>query len=213
MSNARSSEDMTMIYKGCSVSELSAIFDMTPVDVNKRISGNVQSTNPDHRVPRYRLKEAAPYLCNVVFDIEQFLKDMSPAKLPPALQDAFWKAQKTRQQFEQDQGDLWSTQRVVEVLAEVFKTFRMTMMMMSDTIDQQAELSPQVRSLIQQMSDQILEMAHKNLVAQFADRVAAADEHGRLLKEQETPALISTNDSEGYVHPALPAFDDGFGDD
>lgn len=201
-----------MIYKGCSAGELAQIFDMSPADVNKRVVGNVISTNDGHRVPRYRLKDAAPYLCNVVFDIEQFLKDMSPAKLPPALQDAFWKAQKTRQQFEEAQGDLWRTQRVIEVLAEVFKTIRMTVMMMTDVIDQQTELSPQVRDIIQGIGDQMLDMAYKNLVKQFEDRVPADDEHGRLLKEQEVPALISTNESAGYAEDESPPFDDGFDD-
>lgn len=213
MSTARTSEEMTIIYKGATVGDLAQIFDMTPNDVNKRIVGNVPSVNPDHRVPRYRLRDAAPYLCNVVFDIEQFLKDMTPAKLPPALQDAFWKAQRTRQQFEAEQGELWSTQRVVEVFAEVFKTFRMTVMMFSDSIEQEVALSPQIRQILNEKGDALLDMAHKNLVAQFVDRVPADDEHGRKLKEADQ-VVISTNESAGYAQEEHEdeEFDDGFGD-
>ena len=94
----------------------------------------------------------------VVFDIEQFLKNMSPAKLPPALQDAFWKAQRTRQEFEKDKGLLWDDTRVKEVLSEVFKTFRMTVLMFTDTVEQQTDLSPQQRLIITQLGDGLLEI-------------------------------------------------------
>lgn len=204
-STPRSSEELTIIYRGASVSDLSQMFDLTPQEVNRRIVGKVVPVTAAHRTPRYKVREAAPYLCNVVFDVEEFLKDLPPSKLPPKLQDAFWKAQNSRQEFEQKKGDLWSTDRVIEIMSDVFKVIRMTALMFGETVAQQTELSPRQREILQELGDGLLETAHQKLVAEFADRVAASDEHGRVLDEELEPALI--------VQPAEePEFDDGFGD-
>ena len=208
MAAGKSSEEMTLVYNGATVTDLSVIFDMTPPEINRRIVGKIVPVTASGKVPRYRIRDAAPYLCNVVFDIEEFLKNMSPAKLPPALQDAFWKAQRTRQEFERDKGLLWDDTRVKEVLGEVFKTFRMTVLMFTDTVEQQSELSPQQRMIIQGLGDGLLEMAHQNLVKQFQGRVASTDEHGRVLKEEVEPTLFSSDGDEATA----PVFNDGFDD-
>lgn len=203
---AKSSAEIQMVYHGAGVSDIAIIFDMSKNEVNERIAGKVAPVGVDAKIPRYRIRDVAPYLCNVVFDPEEFLRNLSPAKLPPALQDAFWKAQRNRQAFEEDKGDLWKTQRVIETLAEVFKTIRMTILMFNDTLEQKTELTPKQRQVIQKLGDGLLKAAHENLVNQFKDYVPPSDEHGRPLKEEEahSSAMVVHNDPE--------PFDDGFDD-
>lgn len=203
---AKSGAELELIYKGATVSDLAIIFDTSPIEVNRRIAGKVAPITHESKVPKYRIRDAAPYLCNVIFDPEEFLKGMSPAKLPPALQDAFWKAQLSRQKFEEDKGDLWRTQRVVEVMGEVFKTIRMTTLMFVDTLEQETEVTARQRKVIQDLADGLLKTAGDALVEQFADYVAPADEHGRPLKEEEVPQFPLSDSIE-------EPFDDGFGDD
>lgn len=213
MSNKpRAAADLRVIYEGASSHELSVMFDLSVNEVNKRLVGKVAPVGVDAKAPRYRIREAAPYLCNVVFDPEEFIKNLSPAKLPASLQDAFWKAQINRQKFEEQKGDLWRTERVIEVLGNVFKTIRMTILMFNDTIEQKSEITPKQREIIQELGDGLLETAHKNLVEAFADYKPPVDEHGTPLAEEKAPALhmedVSVLDNDGARID--DGFDDGF---
>jgi hypothetical protein len=181
----KSIEDLVLMRQGASVADLAEIFGMTPQEVNKRIVGKVLPTNATGKTVRYHLREAAPYLCNVVFDVEDYLRTMSPEKLPPKLQKAFWEAQNARQKHEIDKGDLWKTERVIEVLSEVFKAIRVSVMMLNDTVEEQVELTKDQRDIITKIGDGFLNDAHAALVDKFKDYKPPADEHGRPLGDEE----------------------------
>lgn len=203
------SEEAKVIYTGATASQLATIFGMTPQEVNKRIGGRV-TPSVATRPPRYAIRDAAPFLCNPVFDIEEFLKNMTPSKLPPMLQDAFWKAQNNRQEFEENQGDLWRTSRVVEVLMSVFKVIRMTALMFQDTVERQAELTPKQRQIIVELSDGLVETARKNLVEEFRDYHPPDDEHGRPLDSDVD--IYEEAEADARAASAREEFDDGFDD-
>lgn len=203
--DAKSSTEMRLLYNGASVSELGLIFDMSSHEVNRRIVGKVIPLTAEAKVPKYRIRDAAPYLCNVVFDPEEFIRNLTPSKMPPALSDAFWKGQRNKQKWEEDRGDLWRTERVISVLADVFKSFRMTVQMFGDTLEQQEELTPRQRQIIQDLGDGLILSAQQSLVDEFKDYVPADDEHGAPLTEEEANIIV---DRHGESEP----FDDGFGD-
>ena len=154
------------------------MFGMTPQEVNRRIVGKVVPVKTEHKLPRYRVGEAAPFLCNVEFDIEEYLKGMTPSKMPPALNKAFWSALRARQDYEEERGDLWRTQRVVEVLGEVFKSISMTAQMFEDTVSQSHELTVRQREVIIELSDGLRASARQALVERFKNYMPAEDEHG-----------------------------------
>lgn len=201
----KSSDDLLIVHQGATVSDLSVIFDMSPQEVNRRIVGKVVPKTVASKIPRYALREAAPYLCNVIFDPEEFIKKMAPEKLPPKLQDAFWKAQRSRLAYEEDKGDLWRTERVIGVLSDAFKAIRMTVLMFGDTLEQVTEITPEQRTLIQELGDGMLASLHTNLIAAFANYQPPADEHGMPLSGHEGEMEVPQQESED--------FDDGFGDD
>ncbi len=198
----QSSEELTLLYNGATANELAILFDMSVNEVRRKIIGVVDPITGPNKVPRFRVREAAPYLCSVVFDPEEMIRTLTPAKLPPALSHVFWKAQKDRQDFEERKGDLWRTQRVIEVFSEVFKTIRMTILMFNDTLEQRADVSPEQRKIIQQLGDGLLDQAHEALVKKFESYVPPADEHGRPLAEEKSGAVVEPPED----------FDDGFGE-
>ena len=59
--------------------------------------------------------DAAPKLC-----VEGTLK----TRRDSANEKDYWDAQLKKQKFEENAGDLWRTDKVVEILAGVFKVFR-----------------------------------------------------------------------------------------
>lgn len=199
----KSQAEMKVIYHGATVTDIGAMFGFTPQEVNARIAGRVTPVEVEGRNPRYRVRDVAPYLVNPVFDVEEFLRNMTPAKLPPALQDAFWKAQKNRQDFEEEKGDLWRTSRVVEVMGDVFKSIRMSVMMLTDTVERSSELTPKQRAIIIEVGDSFLKYARQKLKEDFEPYVPPNDEHGRPLDEEAEPPMMSVPTED-------PEFDDGF---
>ena len=185
MSKATSTEQLALIYDGVTVTTLSQIFDMDHKEVNKRVVGRVTPVSESNgRYAKYRIRDAAPYLIDHKVDPEEYLKNLSPTKLPPALQDSFWKAQLSRQKYEENKKDLWRTARVVEVVASAFKVVRLSILMFADNVQQQTELSEHQRKIIQGLTDGLLAELHRSLVDEFEMYVPAADEHGQPLTDE-----------------------------
>lgn len=205
MSNKAEAEAKLM-YIGATVPQLAELFGLSQKTVNQRLLGRVKQSKPlgatDKDPARYHIRDAAPYLCEPKVDIEELLKGLTPAKFPPMLQDAFWKAQKSRLDVEQQLGNLWSTERVVEVLAECFKPCRMAILMFEEVLEQEEELTPNQRAVIRRMSDDLLNSLNEGLVEQFKDYKPAEDEHGQPLGHETTVDI----DHDQQV------IDDGFGD-
>jgi hypothetical protein len=207
MSAIRSEEIQALIYDGLPVTTLGEIFGLDHKAVNARIAGRVQpvrSGDPKNKVLKYRIRDVAPYLCELKTDPEELIKSLSPSKLPPALQDAFWKAQNSRQKYEENRGDLWRTARVFEVVSGAFKVIRLTLMMFTDTVSQRTALTVEQRRIIQELVDGLMASLKKALTDHFAFYEPQRDEHGMPLTEHELigdAAQHEDNDSEDGVDP------------
>lgn len=188
MSTSRSEDLQHAIYDGVTLTTLGEIFGLDHKEVKKRIVGRVKS-HGGVKNPIYRIRDAAPYLCEIKTDPEEMIKSLSPSKLPSALQDAFWKAQISRQKYEENRGDLWRTQRVFEVISSAFKTIRLTVLMFVDTVSQRTEMSLEQRRIIQELGDGLLESLVTKLREEFALYDPPEDEHGMPLGEQELKAV------------------------
>lgn len=209
MSN-RVEEQAKLIYIGATVSQLAQMFGMSQKTVQQRLIGRVIPSKPKGATEkdplRYHVKDAAPFLCEPKIDIEEVLKNLSPSKFPPMLQDPFWKAQKSRLEVEEKLGNLWNTQRVVEILGEAFMPCRMAILMFKENIEQQEVLSPAQRALLDEMADSLLEGLRAGLVTQFEGVYKPKeDEHGMPLGNATT-IPVEVDGSE------LP-YNDGFDDE
>jgi hypothetical protein len=180
VSKATPEQDLSFIFNGVTVTTLAQIFGMDHKEVNKRLVGKV-TPNTSGKYVKYKIKDAAPWLVDMKVDPEEYLKALSPSKLPPALQDAFWKAQLSRQKYEENKGDLWRTARVYEAITGAFKVVRLTILMFGDNISQQTELSDKQREILQMLTDGLLESLNTSLVESFKDYTPADDEHGKSL--------------------------------
>jgi hypothetical protein len=191
MSAPRSADAQALIYDGLPVTTLGEIFGLDHKEVKKRLVGRVQPV--DTKRMTYRIRDAAPYLVEIKTDPEEMIKSLSPSKLPPALQDAFWKAQNSRQKWEENRGDLWRTARVFEVVSGAFKVIRLTLMMLTDTIQQRTALSDEQRKIIQEVVvDGLMQSLREKLREEFTFYVPTDDEHGMPL----TPQALAGNEAE-----------------
>lgn len=202
----RDENELALIHHGATVTDLSFIFGGSQNDIHKKIAGVVRPCSPKHATPiRYKIRDVAPYLVEQrlsAADVEAQIRKMTPAKLPPALQDAFWKAMTSRLNYEERRDQLWSQARVVQVLGEAFKPLALTLRMMEDTVSQQTELTAEQRTIIQELCDSMLRSLQESLIDKFSHYTPYPDEHGMPVEEQEAATMLDDGDG----------FDDGFGD-
>lgn len=181
----RDPEKNTVLFHGATVTDLANIFGGSQTDVQRKIAGKVTPvTGPGVTPIRYAIKDAAPHLVSQVIDaaaLERAISRMSPAKLPPALSDTFWKAQRARLAYQEEAGELWKTERVAEALAEAFKPAAMSIKMFKDTLAQDHILTPEQAEHVTRMSDSLLASLHSALVAKFREYAPAPDEHGMVV--------------------------------
>jgi hypothetical protein len=202
MSGPNTEFQVNFIYDGVPATTLGEIFGLDHKDVVRRLSGRVQPIpNSKDKYVRYRIRDAAPYLCEMQVNPEEMLerlKKLSPAKWPSALQDAFWKAQLSRQKYHKERGELWSTTRVFEVISSAFKVIRLTILMFVDTVEQRTQLTDEQRRIITELGDGLLATLEKTLRDEFADHKPAPDEHGVPLTDQ---AVEFRNETVEEVDP------------
>lgn len=160
-------ESRGIIFEGCSLSQLAVIFDLDNREIARKIHG-LPPCGERMGYPIYKLADAAAYLVPPnKRDIVDAIKRLRPADLPPSLTKEYWAAQKMRAEFEEEQGDLWRTGEVVELLGEVFKRMRMSILLMRDQVDRQTRLTDQQKDIIQTLGDGVLNELSQSLIEQF----------------------------------------------
>lgn len=169
-----------MLFDGASISQLAALFGSDNRTIAKKIQG-LSACGRRKGHPIYSVKDAAAFLVTPNIDIEAAIRKMRPEDLPAALQREYWSAQRARLAFEEDQGDLWRTQDVIEHFAKVFKTLRTVLVLLPDTVERDAIMTDRQKSVVQTLIDTALKDLHKTLVQEFEhepDRVFNSPEAG-----------------------------------
>ncbi len=165
--------DRAMLYEGCSIGQLSVIFGQDKREIGNRISLNkIPDSGMRSGYPIYRIADVAPVLVTPKGDIEGAIKKMSPKDLPPQLSKEFWAALTARRDFEENEGDLWRTADVIERMSEVFKTLRMNLLLMTDQVERQTQLTDKQRRIIQDLTDNTLNQLANELIAKFKNEPA-----------------------------------------
>jgi hypothetical protein len=159
-------ESREMLYDGLNLSQLSIAFRMDHRVLVEKLHG-CPATGNRNGTETWRLEVAAPFLVKPLGDIESHIKRMNPADLPKALAREFWTAIKTRQEVEKANGDLWPTERVVGTIGALMKLMKMSVRLMSDTVDMQSELSDAQRRIVKQLGDSMLEQLYAEVREQF----------------------------------------------
>lgn len=164
-------DDITkaIIYDGANLSQLGSLFRMDHrVLVEKLTKGGCKPNGTRNGVDIYAVHEVAPYLVRPAYDIEEYLKRMHHNDLPKHLTKEFWAGLRSRQEYEQKEGNLWPTSRVVEVMGGVMKLIKMSARLMSDQVDRQAELSDRQRAIVRSQCDGMLEEAYRTILEAFS---------------------------------------------
>jgi hypothetical protein len=183
-----------IIYDGANLSQLGSLFRMDHrVLVEKLTKGGCKPVGTRNGVDIYAVHEVAPYLVKPAYDIEEYLKRMHHNDLPKHLTKEFWAGLRSRQEYEQKEGNLWPTSRVVEVMGGVMKLIKMSARLMSDQVDRQAELSDRQRQIVRSQCDGMLEEAYRTILEAFS---SAPTNMGVIEKSEAMVAKVQEDEDE-----------------
>lgn len=172
----------SMIHEGCSISQLSDIFERDRRTVTKYIhDAGVRPCATRNGNPIYRLRDVSGYLCEINPDfIEERIRNLNPQDLPPLLSKEFWNGQRSRLAFLREEGDLWDTTQVQSLLGIWVKNFITSVRQVQDAIDRREILSDQQREVLVQELDGLVSMTRESLENAIEREKEMADEEDQL---------------------------------
>lgn len=156
-----------MLFEGLNLSQLGVAFRMDHRVLVEKLHG-VSPSGTRNGAAIYKIDEVAPHLVKPIYDIEDYIKRMNHADLPKHLTKEFWAGLRSKQEYELKAGDLWPTAKVIEAVGELFKLVKMSLLLMSDAVERQTELTARQRDIIRSMTDGVLEDLHQEVVANFS---------------------------------------------
>lgn len=155
--------DMTDIERGVSITWLAYAFHMDKNTVKRRIAP-LEPIGKKLGHPVYAMRQAAAYLIQPKVDIAEWIKKLRPNDLPPLLQEVFWAAALKRQKWEENAGDLWRTDAILDVFGELAMSIKSQVQLWVENVDRNHNISPEIRKAITEQSDNLLAEIHKILI-------------------------------------------------
>ena len=172
-----SSRELYKVANGVSVQWLAKAFGMTRHNVEQRIRGCRVVGSGDYGNPLYDLREAASYLVEPKIDVEEYIAKLKPEKLPERLRESFWNAKLKEQRWKRAAGELWETDRVMSVFAEVLGNIRDKLQLIPDTVERLGGLDVKQWQMVRNLVDQVQEEIHAEIV-RFADKDSTLNQLG-----------------------------------
>ncbi len=204
------------------MAQIAQLFNTDAKTLPKRLRGVMpKGSRSGYKV--YDIAEAAAFIVKPGYEIEEFLRQMSPQELPPLLLKEFWNGQRSRLAYERELGNLWPTEDVVASFGELLNVIRMTTLLVADDVEREAGLNEQQRLIIRRIHDAMIETFRKNIVEKFKDYYAnrtaltvdeGLDRYGdgddedddeNITAEDDEEELASSDDEDGNI---LAAEDD-----
>ncbi len=155
--------DLTDMERGVSITWLAQVFRMDKNTVKKRIAPcDPVGKKQGHVV--YSLRQACAYLVQPKVDIGQWIKNLRPNDLPPYLQAMYWDALLKRQKWEENAGDLWRTEIILDTFGELAMTIKSQVQLWVENVDRIHNLNEDQRKTITDQSDILLSEIHRILI-------------------------------------------------
>lgn len=181
--------DRNEMYGGVTLADMEVLFRMDRRTIERRLGG-VKPNGKRGKAPTYFVHEVAPYLVKPVGDFHAFMKRANPSDCPPILFKEYWNGQRAKAAFEENNGDLWRTEKVVHILSEVFKNLRTALLLVPDELDRTTTLSEVQR-------EHLMVQIHKAL----GDlRAGLKDQFSRPATREDAPGIGSDAGDDPSEH-------------
>jgi len=156
------------------LSQIAQMFHTDAKTLPQRMKG-IPASGKRNGYKVYRIVDAASRLVKPGYEIEEFIRQMSPQELPPLLSKEFWNGQKARLAFEKELGNLWPTEDVVEMTAVLSQGVRQVMVLLVDDIDREEGFTDGQRKAFRRIMDAGITTMNEELTKAFKDYYANRD--------------------------------------
>lgn len=148
-------ESRGIIYEGITQTQISELLKMDRRVVMRKLHG-VKPKGQRNGYDIYDVRAVMPYLVDPAYNVDEAIMRMNHADLPKQLTKEYWAGKRARQEYEFKAGNLWQTEKVIEKVSELFKIVRMQVLLTSDTVERNQELTPKQRDVIKSEMDGLL---------------------------------------------------------
>lgn len=170
--------------RGVTVPWLAQAFNLRRGTVTTKLAGAPVLRTGPRGAPVYDFAEVARYLVPPREDeIIEYIKNLDPKDMPEKIRRAYWSARREEQKAREEAGDLWRSNDVLNLFAELFTMIKASTTLWSNRIAKESALSMDARKLI--------DAEAKSLMNDIADMVV------KLQEGQLTPSQLSDFDDEG----------------
>lgn len=123
----------------------------------------------------YKISDIASCIIKPNYEIEPYIRQMSPQELPPLLLKEFWNGQKARLAFEKENGNLWPTEDVVELVAVLQKALQQSIMLMTDDVDREEAFTDGQKRVFRRKMDEAIVTVRETIKEKLKDHYADAE--------------------------------------
>lgn len=181
------------------VSQLAQMFRTDAKTLPKRLVGVMPEAKSKAGHNLYNIREAAGRIVEPSYEIEQYIMGMNHTQLPAMLGKEFWNAQIARIKFEETIGRLYSLEKVVQALSELYSTVRMGLLLMADNVERETGLNETQRNIIKAAIDGTIDEIRTQVVERFKDYGNGPGDDGTLFL---TLADLESAGADGTISPA-----------
>ncbi len=143
-----------VLATGCAtMAQLGNLFGTDPKTLPQRLKGVMPERKNRRGYKTYNVREAAAMLVKPGYEIEEYIRQMSPQEMPVLLGKEFWNGQRARLEYERQIGNLWPTDRIVEVVGEALNGLRMALLLMKDSVERETDLTDRQRLVLDRIMD------------------------------------------------------------
>jgi hypothetical protein len=167
--NVMDEETNAIVYQGATLRQLCVLFKMDISKVKVRIA-DIEPCGQRHGFPVYAIKDAASVLSDPRWPMDEWIKRMNHADLPMLLRKEYWAGMRSRQLYEIAAGDLWPTDRIIEMAGEMLKVIAMSARLAADQVERETGITVRQREVVNRLMDSMLANARDALEKHIKNR-------------------------------------------
>lgn len=160
-----------ILSKGVTIKQAALIFHVHNTELGNLVrKAKIQPSGMRNGADIYAIRDIASVCVPPVWTDEEWEEVFHKGHFPIALKKDFWAAKKARLSYLIEAGEYWCTSEVIDAVSELNKTFAMGIKLIPDTIDRLTSLTPEQRTLIVELLDEVMEGVAKSVVDKFGER-------------------------------------------
>lgn len=163
-----------ILYEGANLSEMAILFKRDERTL-KRLMHGIEPIGKRYNAPIYDVAKVATRMTKMSAEqVDQAIRRLNHADLPQSLTKEFWSGQRSKQEYQLREGDLWPTSKVIEKAGEMVKVLAMELNLLSDGVERSTELTDKQREILLNLVDGAKTNMLKKLRENFGKKEVAA---------------------------------------